>query len=206
MDDAALDLTFRKFRYHHGDLRGALIDTALKIVQTEGIEALSLRNLAKAVGVTAAAPYSHFRDKDELLAAVAETGFQKLALQMVEAATGQNGVQGRIEKLIAAYIRFAVENKALFHLMFGRELTNMKAYPTLAMTAGKSYSLFSNVLAKRAGASEEDTRIMTVSLWSMCHGIATLIMDGKINISQFGAKDIDAFVRQVAGTFSGKLV
>src|ERR1035437_1220596 len=91
----------KKLKYHHGELRSALIEAALEILKTAGMEGLSLRVLARATGVTQAAPYSHFRDKDDLLAAVAETGFQRLALQMAEEATGQQGVQARIEKLMA---------------------------------------------------------------------------------------------------------
>jgi AcrR family transcriptional regulator len=195
----------KKQKYHHGDLRSALVEAALDILSRGDIENLSLRSLAKMTGVTQAAPYSHFRDKDDLLAAVAETGFQRLALQMVEAATGHNGVQPRIEKLVAAYIRFAMANKPLFRLMFGRELAEMKAYPTLAMTAGKSYSLMSAVLSK-TGAPAEEVRFMSVAVWSLCHGLTTLIIDDKINVEQFGAADLDAFVQRTVGLFSGKLV
>lgn len=198
-------ISHKKQAYHHGDLRAALIEAGLKILSTEGIEALSLRAIARAVGVTQAAPYSHFRDKDDLLAAVAETGFQRLALQMAEDATGQNGVEARIEKLMASYVRFAVANKPLFQLMFSRELAEMKNYPTLAMTAGKSYALISAALAKR-NVSGDETRFLTLAIWSLCHGLTTLIVDGKINLAAFGAENSDALVRQMVGVFSGKLV
>ncbi len=204
MDSAAEAFSQKKIKYHHGELRGALIESALEILEREGMESISMRTLAKATGVTQAAPYSHFRDKDELLAAVAETGFQRLALKMVEEATGQTGVQARIEKLMGAYVRFAVANKKLFQLMFSRELAAMKNYPTLAMTAGKSYSLISAVLSKR-DASSEDTRFLTVTIWSLCHGLTTLIVDDKIKLEQFGADDIDAFIRRTVGVFSDKL-
>lgn len=195
----------KKQHYHHGELRTALIDAALTILTTQGMDALSLRPLARAVGVTQAAPYSHFRDKDDLLAAIAEVGFQRLALRMVDAATGLSGIQPRIERLVSAYIHFAVENKALFQLMFSRELSVMKNYPTLAMTAGKSYSLFSSVLSKRI-APGEDAAFMTVIIWSLCHGLTTLIVDEKINLAQFGANDIDAFVRRAVNVLADKLV
>jgi AcrR family transcriptional regulator len=200
----------KKLKYHHGELRSALIEAALEILGSGGMDALSLRVLARATGVTQAAPYSHFRDKDDLLAAVAETGFQRLALQMAEEATGQHGVQERIEKLMGAYVRFAVNNKPLFQLMFSRELSVMKNYPTLAMTAGKSYSLISAALAQR-GAAADDTRFLTVAIWSLCHGLTTLVVDEKIKLEQFGAGDTDAFIRRIvdifpAEIFSGKLV
>ena len=205
MDTAIDSFSQKKLKYHHGELRSALIEAALEILEVGGMEGLSLRVLARATGVTAAAPYSHFRDKDDLLAAVAETGFQRLAIQMAEEATGQNGVQARIEKLMSAYVRFAVANKKLFQLMFSRELAVMKDYPTLAMTAGKSYSLISAALAARS-ASAEDTRFLTVSIWSLCHGLTTLIVDEKIKLEQFGSGDIYAFIKRTVDLFSGKLV
>ena len=194
----------KKAKYHHGHLREALIESALDILRNRGIDALSLRTLAKATNVTQAAPYSHFRDKDELLAAVAETGFQRLALQMASGATGMRDTQERIEKLVSSYVRFAVENKPLFRLMFSRELAEMKRYPTLAMTAGKSYALISATLSKRLSPAE-DTPFMTVAIWSLCHGLTTLIIDEKIKLEQFGAASVDAFVKRTVGIFSGHL-
>jgi AcrR family transcriptional regulator len=210
MNTAAEPVAQKKHKYHHGELRSALIEAALEILGSGGMDALSLRILARATGVTQAAPYSHFRDKDDLLAAVAETGFQRLALQMAEEATGQQDVRERIEKLMGAYVRFAVNNKPLFELMFSRELSVMKNYPTLAMTAGKSYSLISAALAQR-GVAADNTKFLTVAIWSLCHGLTTLVVDEKIKLEQFGAADTDAFVRRIvdifpAEIFSGKLV
>jgi len=194
----------KKFRYHHGQLREALIESALNILKEKGPAGLNLRALAQATGVTQAAPYSHFRDKDDLLAAAAEAGFQRLALQMAEDAAGLRDTRARIEKLMASYIRFAVENKALFQLMFSSELADMKNHPTLAMTAGKSYALISAALSKRLQPGE-DTPFLTVALWSLCHGITSLIIDEKINLKQFGADSVDDFIKRTVGLFSGHL-
>lgn len=194
----------KKNQYHHGNLREALIAAALDILKSEGVEELSLRALAKATGVTQAAPYSHFRDKDELLAAVAETGFQRLALQMAEGATGLRTARERVEALVTSYIRFAVANKPLFQLMFGRELADLKKFPTLAMTAGKSYALISAALSARASA-DVDTRFLTVAVWSLCQGLADLIVNGKIDPAQFGAATADDFVKKTVAIFSAHL-
>ncbi len=194
----------KKFKYHHGNLRDALLNAAMTILTTGGIDGLSLRALAKATGVTQAAPYSHFRDKDELLAAVAETGFQRLAFQMADDATGETTVQGRIEKLMTSYIRFAQANKPLFQVMFGRELADIRNFPTLAMTAGKSYSLISTALAQRT-SSDVDTRFLTVAVWSLCHGLTTLIVDDKLKVDQFGVSGVEEFVKKTVAVFSGHL-
>lgn len=200
--ETAIDFQ-KKFKYHHGNLREALLAAALDILATDGIDGLSLRSLARATGVTQAAPYSHFRDKDELLAAVAETGFQRLALSMAEAATGAKGVQDKIEKLACAYARFAVDNKPLFGIMFGRELADLKRFPTLAMTAGKSYALISAALAQRTQAQgSDDARFLTVAVWSLCHGLTTLIVEGKMTPEQIGAPDLDALVKRSIGTLA----
>jgi AcrR family transcriptional regulator len=195
----------KKFKYHHGNLRDALLAAAIHLLETQGIEGLSLRALAKATGVTQAAPYSHFRDKDELLAAVAESGFQRLALQMAEDATGAAHTRQRIERLISSYIRFAVNNKAMFQLMFGRELSNLKKYPTLAMTAGKSYALISAALSKRGEGQKQDTRFMTVAIWSLCHGLTTLIVEEKLDPASFGTGSTAGFVEQTVEIFAAQL-
>lgn len=196
----------KKFRYHHGNLREAAIAAALEILTRDGVAGLSLRALAKATGVTPTAFYeSHFGDKDELLAAIAETGFQRLALQMAEDATGAPNTQERIERLAVSYIRFATQNKPLFQLMFGRELSDMKRFPTLAMTAGKSYSLISAALSKREQGGE-DARFLTVAIWSLCHGLTTLVVDEKLKPEQFGVETTEAFVKKTIGLFGSHLV
>lgn len=201
--DKAADLQ-KKFKYHHGNLRDALIRAARDLLETDGIDGLSLRALAKATGVTQAAPYSHFRDKDDLLAAIAEEGFQRLALQMAEDATGAASTRERIERLMVSYIRFARENTALFQIMFGRELSDLRKYPTLAMTAGKSYALMSTAIANRL-KGEIDTRFMTVTLWSLCHGLTMLIIENKIDIRTFEADSVEEFVSRTVGVFTPHL-
>jgi len=192
----------KKFRYHHGNLREALLNAAQEILNGQGLEALSLRTLARATGVTQAAPYSHFRDKDDLLAAIAERGFQRLALQMAEGATGATGTRARIEKLITAYIEFALANKPLFRIMFGRELSDMKRFPTLAMTAGKSYALVSAALA---GVKNTDARFLAVAVWSLCHGLTTMIVDERVKPEQFGAQSLAAFVSKNVDIFKEQI-
>lgn len=194
----------KKFKYHHGNLRDALLRAARDLLETEGVEGLSLRALAKATGVTQAAPYSHFRDKDDLLAAIAEEGFQRLALQMAEDATGATSTRQRIERLMVSYIRFAQDNKALFQIMFGRELSDLRQYPTLAMTAGKSYALISTALANRL-KGEVDARFMTVTLWSLCHGLTTLIIEQKLDPKSFDTETVEDFISRTVGVFASHL-
>ncbi len=198
--DKTADLQ-KKFKYHHGNLRDALLRAARDLLESDGVDGLSLRALAKATGVTQAAPYSHFRDKDDLLAAIAEEGFQRLALQMAEDATGASSTRQRLERLMVSYIRFAQTNKALFQIMFGRELSDLRRYPTLAMTAGKSYALMSTALANKL-KGDVDARFMTVTLWSLCHGLTTLIIEQKLDTKSFGTESIEDFVNRTVGIFA----
>ena len=202
MSSAAVDLS-KRLSYHHGHLRDALLSAAAQILEKDGVDGLSLRALAKATGVTQAAPYSHFKDKDELLAAVAESGFQRLALRMLEDAAGYTTTAARIERLMISSIRFALENKSLFRIMFGRELSNMKQFPTLAMTAGKSYALISSTLSQRSNNS--DTPQLTAALWSLCHGLTTLLIDDRINIAQMGSQTVEDFVQRQVSLFAAKI-
>lgn len=191
----------KNFKYHHGHLREALLSAALNIIQGEGIDGLSLRSLAKATGVSQAAPYAHFEDKEELLAAIAEKGFQQLALRMVEDAMGSYTPQDRIEKLMTSYIRFAIDNKSLFRLMFGREVSNFKKFPTLAMTAGKSYALISAALTGR-GKNAEETCFLSVAIWSLCQGLTALIVEERLDITQFDTPTVEEFVKRTTGIFA----
>lgn len=191
----------KQFRYHHGNLRETLVEAALDILANEGIAALSLRSIARKSNVSQAAPYSHFRNKKELISTVAESGFQKLAIKMAEDASGSATTEARINKLVYSYIEFAQSNKPLFQLMFSKEISDMKGSETLAMTAGKSYSLISAALSKSEN-SETDTNFLTVAIWSLCHGLTNLIIDEKLDVEKFGATDVKEFVAKTVRIFS----
>lgn len=194
----------KQFRYHHGNLRATLVEAALEILKTEGIEELSLRSIARKSNVSQAAPYSHFRNKKDLIAAVAESGFQKLALQMAEDASGSKSVYQQVEKLMLSYINFAQENKPLFQVMFCNELSDMTDCPTLAMTASKSYSLISTAISQRE-STEGNTNILAATIWSMCHGIANLVIGGKINVEEFNSSSTEDFVKKTLTVFESSL-
>ncbi len=188
----------KKGAYHHGNLREALIAAAADILAEEGIEALSLRKAARRAGVSQAAPYSHFRDKTDLLASVAEIGFQRLALKMVDDAQGVRDPFEKLQAISTSYIDFAARNAPLFLLMYGREFGNMKEHPTLAMSAGKSYSLFANTVnACVKDNPGVDGKAATVAAWGMIHGLASLLVDGKVTPVGIGAKDRGEFARRV---------
>ncbi|HLK25718.1 MAG TPA: TetR/AcrR family transcriptional regulator [Caulobacteraceae bacterium] len=104
--------------YHHGDLANALVEAALKVVETEGVEAVSIRDLAAQIGVSRAAPYRHFEDRDALLAAVALKGFEALGDIYQSAADGPGDGRARLRESMRRYIAFATQHPRLHSLMF----------------------------------------------------------------------------------------
>src|SRR5271167_202611 len=111
--------TKRGASYHHGDLRAALVQAARTILETQGLATLSLRGAARAAGVSPAAPYHHFPDKQALLDAVAAQGFDALTAAMTTRMAKETNPDARLEASGVGYVVFAVENPALFGLMFG---------------------------------------------------------------------------------------
>ncbi|QRN93323.1 TetR/AcrR family transcriptional regulator [Archangium violaceum] len=172
--------TADKPRYHHGDLRRALLDASLALISEEGFGALSLREVARRAGVTHAAPYRHFPDKEALLAAVAEEGFRAMTARMKERMVRETTPDGRLLACGVAYVLFAMEHPAHFRVMFGPHFSHP---PDLGEAGGDtdSFGLLVGSLAEaqRAGMVREgDTQPLALSCWSMVHGLASLLVDG----------------------------
>lgn len=177
-------------RYHHGDLRRALLEAAMETLETEGTEKLGLRELARALGVSPAAPYRHFDSKQNLLEALAVTGFQRFAALMKSAGAAE---EDELHNMGRAYVRFALENPNLFRLMFAPTLRRDQR-PNLAMAADAAFAGL-----KRATASATDGRIAALAAWSKVHGLAVLLLDGQIVPGP--GEDIEALIAAVvAGT------
>ena len=109
--------------YHHGDLQRAIVNAALEVLSETQSTEFSLRELARRAGVTHNAPYKHFADKRELLAAVSAVGFDLLAKRLDDAMQGETGPRARLFAMARDYVRHGVENPALYRLMFGGYLT-----------------------------------------------------------------------------------
>lgn len=173
-------------RYHHGNLRQALIEAALALVEKEGAAALTLRAAARMAGVTQAAPYRHFADKDALLAAVAEEGFRAMEAAMRRAVDGA-GVEplARFRALGQAYVAFALAHGPHLRVMFGRELADRSGHGSLREAAQATFRLLVDAIAdcQRAGlVRAEDPEELAASAWSMVHGFSTLLLDGQLEM------------------------
>jgi AcrR family transcriptional regulator len=177
--------------YHHGDLRGALIEAAHQILETDGLAALSLRAVARRAGVSAAAPYHHFPDKQALLDAVAERGFDALTAAMTTRMDRVEGSAARLDASGIGYVAFAVANPALFGLMFSTVGQNPSAGRSLDLARQRAYAVLQDAadassLGGKASAAE------CLRLWALVHGIAKLVLEGCIRPGDYGLSDGEA--------------
>ena len=174
--------------YHHGDLRHALIKTALQLITEEQDWTFSLREVARRAGVSHRAPYNHFPEKLDLLGAVAAVGFEGLRDGLLRAIAGINDSEKMLVAICGTYVRLGLENPALYRLMFGPVLsdTGTTDRPTVAKIAGaQARAVLEEVVlhGARSGAfavspdDPQDLALMAISVWSATHGLTMLVID-----------------------------
>jgi len=177
-----------KSAYHHGDLRAALIAEGLRLLAARDVEDLSLREVARGVGVSATAVYRHFPDKAALMAALAAEGLGMLSQVQHAAYDAAGGGVAGFNATGAAYVRFALLHTALFRLIFANpptgKIVELADSPDNAMRF-----LMEN--AARLAPPGMESRIFALKSWSVAHGLAMLIIDGQLHIDD---KTIDAVV------------
>jgi AcrR family transcriptional regulator len=161
--------------YHHGDLRRALVDAARRILEAEGPSALSLRAVAREAGVSPAAPYHHFKDKAELLDAVAQEGWQLLNQRMVEARAKADR-KDKLNSLGIAYVCFARENPALYRVMYDAA-RDKEALPE-QMQGGEdsAYCKVRDTMIELGAdpTATTDIELTTAAAWCAAHGLAEM--------------------------------
>ncbi|HSV44768.1 MAG TPA: TetR-like C-terminal domain-containing protein [Ramlibacter sp.] len=166
-----------KTAYHHGNLRDEMVLQGMAILESEGQSALSMREIARRIGVTQTAPLHHF-DKAGLLAAIAALGFRKLFDFRMEALKDKRDPRERLLAVMLAYVEFALTRPALFHLMHGPEIPDKTQFPELNETATRSYSILESAVADFLLASEgsmDRGREATLAAWTACLGLATIM-------------------------------
>ena len=174
--------------YHHGDLRGSLVDAAIKLLSEAQHWDFSLREVARRANVSHNAPYFHFADKRELLAEIAVSGFDALRARMLAAAGLADDAGSALAAIGAAYAGFGEANPAHYRLMFGPTLLGGgdASAQRVATAAASSRAVLSD--AVRRGASEaafsfgtdDEAAILetTITAWSLAHGLTMLYIDG----------------------------
>ena len=170
--------------YHHGDLKNALIRAGLEILAQEGVQALSLRQVAKRAGVSHTAPYAHFADKQALIAAIAAEGYRQLYAQVSAAADlYPDDPRQRLIETAWAYVQFALDAPDQFRVTFSGLLEREQDYPEYVAQAKQNFALIVALVAdcQRAGVLPPgDTDLLVVSLWASIHGLIHLLLGNQL--------------------------
>ncbi|WP_280259032.1 TetR/AcrR family transcriptional regulator [Nocardia abscessus] len=183
-----------KDSYHHGDLRAALLTAAAERIAADGVDALSLRNLARHAGVSHAAPAHHFGDRAGLLTALATEGFDLLAEQLARAGAD-------FREVAVAYIRFAREHPGHFDVMFRHNLLHAQDATLRAARDRSAAALRSGVSDIEPGRSRDRQQATQLAAWSLVHGFASLWREGALhNSSLADDPDPEALARKMLST------
>lgn len=169
--------------YHHGNLRESLIEAALKRLSEQTVETLSLRDLARLVGVSIAAVYRHFPNKDALLAEVAVDGFKRLIEQWERhlPSVKKVGAEERFRRLGESYVAFALASPAHYRLMFVHG--DLRRFPDLQAAAESCFAYVLCTAAdvvREAGAEDRWTLPMANAAWALVHGYVMLALGGRL--------------------------
>jgi AcrR family transcriptional regulator len=172
-------------KYHHGDLKNALIEAGIEILAKDGLGALSLREVARQAGVSHTAPYAHYADKQALIAAIATAGYEKLYARLADVV--QQYQDSPVQQLVEAgwaYLEFAFDEPDHFKITFSGVIEKEKDFPAFVEISQKSFRLVVEIIEAchqtgvlPAGPSD----LIAVSVWSLLHGLASLILEDQIS-------------------------
>lgn len=190
-------MTANKTQYHHGDLASAFMDAAIKRIAQEGVDKLSLRAVARDIGVSQTALYRHFDDKTHLLTLLAQQGFSRLAQVSFDAANQhKQDTFSAIMALGMAYIDFAQQHPEHYRLMFGGTIQRDCMDDALLKTSISSFDVILDLVQlglERKDLIPLEPKLLARSCWAKVHGIATLLIDGFY--SDNTAEQLEALLR-----------
>jgi AcrR family transcriptional regulator len=184
--------------YHHGDLKNALIRAGVEILSKEGVEGLSLRKVAKRAGVSHNAPYSHFPDKQSLIAAISTEGFKQL-YEVLDTAISSypDDPRRQLEESAWYYVQFAMNDRDTFKIMFSGVLEKEKDYPAFVDISYKAFSRVVDIVRacqNRGVLRAAPPEMMAVCVWGQVHGITSLMLERQISHTVFERFDLHRLV------------
>ena len=163
-------------RYHHGDLRAALIDTAVELIGERGVRGFSLAEASRRLGVAVSAPYAHFEDRDGLLAAVTTRAFELFRAALVPEMEKFAEPAARLAAMARAYVRFAAHNRALFQVLYEPGL-DKASYPEIAAAERPLDEAFLGCVRALSGGDEARAEDLATAIEATVHGHALLLLD-----------------------------
>lgn len=173
--------------YHHGNLKDALIEEALLMVELNGVESITLRELTKKLGASRSAIYRHYSSKDELIKAVIRAGFDKLDAIIEPVTTKDEAIINRFREVGEAYLDFALSNPNIYRMIFGHEVEQQRE-ESCDITDEESAKGFHTLIALLLEGQEakvfkvQDPMLQATYIWSNMHGLANLCIDGHIHV------------------------
>ena len=193
--------------YHHGDLRRALVDQAGKLVQKQGHPSITVRQVARRIGVSNTAAHYHFHTREALLAAVATGGFEMMTTALESAMRDATDARSRLTELGNAYVQHALRHGRMYQLMFSAETATRDAYPELRAASDRMFALL--VDAIRAG---QETGLVrggppidaALVAWSATHGFASLALERRLHLPGLQGRESGELAAIVLrGVFAG---
>lgn len=180
-------------------LREKVIKAAVKYVADNGPDGLSFRQIAADAGVSHQAPYHHFGDRSAIFGEIALEGFRKFAVVMGAPARADEDTENCV-RLCERYVDFAIANKGHFRVMFRADLCQMHESPETQKAADDAFATLLEAVSEMVGdsASIDEIRVQATAMWSLAHGLATLIIDGPLENKIGKVSDRRALVRSVA--------
>lgn len=174
----------KKKTYHHGDLKNALIRAGVEILAKDGVSGMSLRKVAMKAGVSHSAPYSHFADKQALIAAISTEGFRQLYERMSAVAEEYNSQPSKqLVEAAWAYVQFALDDSDRFKVMFSGILEKEKEYPEFVAESQRNFRLVKSIVESNQAAGvlrSGPSDLAALSAWGIIHGFAMLLLEGQI--------------------------
>jgi AcrR family transcriptional regulator len=167
----------KRGRYHHGDLRAALIETAIAIIGERGVRGFSMAEATRRLGVAVSAPYAHFADRDELLVAVAAQGYELLYAELLPLDDPAQSPADRLASIARGYVRFAAAHRPLFDLLYEAGLDKHR-HPELEAVERPVADAFSSCVRAISGADEVAADGLATAVEAAAHGLVTLLLDG----------------------------
>jgi AcrR family transcriptional regulator len=172
-------------KYHHGDLKNALIEAGAEILLKEGVGGLSLRKVARQAGVSHSAPYAHFADKQALIAAISTEGYRRLYEKFARVVEkySQDPLRQFVE-VAWTYIEFARSDPDYFKVTFSSAVEKEKDFPAFVEMTRKNFQLLVNIVETCQSArvlKPGPADMLAVSAWSLVHGFASLLIEGQIS-------------------------